>query len=116
MSRPIGTPALRATFASSLQCKRGQELGCIVGPASVPCLRAVKALGENPPRARCCVAESATAMYTHPHDLMAPGQIKRMTVVPAMLPSTQLTTSRTRHGDSIGLDGEDETAFALHHD
>jgi hypothetical protein len=96
-----------ASFSSGVQCERGEQFGCVVSPTRVPCQHTVEALGEDPAGAGRGVAEPAPAMDAHPHYLAAPGQIKRMTLVPAMLPPTQLATSRTRNSDSRGLDDQD---------
>jgi len=43
-------------------------------------------------------------VHAHPHGLAAPREIERVPIVVTVLPPTQFTTLRTRHGQPRGFD------------
>jgi hypothetical protein len=49
----------------------------------------------------------------HAHGFATPGQIERMPLVSAVLPTSQYTAARTRHGCAPGLDDQDQAVVAF---
>src|SRR5216683_7315953 len=88
----------RTTFATGLQSERGEQISGAIGAPRVASQGAIEAFGEDPPRAGRHVAEPTPATNPHAHGLAAPGGIERVTLVPTVLATAQLTTLWTRHG------------------
>jgi hypothetical protein len=105
-----------ATFASSLQGKGREQFSCPVRPTSVTSQFTIEAFGEDLPRAGWYVAEPAPAVHAHPRRLATPGEIERVPIVVTVLPPTQFTTLRTRHGQPGGFDDQDQTAVTFDND
>jgi hypothetical protein len=105
-----------ATLATGLQRERGQQLGCVVGAASVAGQHAIEALGKNMAWARWDITEPPTAVKLQAHSVATPGKIERASLKPTVLPSTQLATLGARNGPARGFGNEDQTSIALDND
>ena len=74
-----------ATLATSLQCKRSQQVGRIVRPPGVVSQYTIETLGEDLTRTIWHIAEPPLAMNTQAHGTATPGQVKRSPHVAAVL-------------------------------
>jgi hypothetical protein len=116
----IGTPAMRArrstTLTAGLQCERRQQFGRAVGATGIASQCAIETLGKDLARASWYVAEPASAVDPQMDRLLAPRQIERVPLIPAVLTSAELTALRTRNARTRWFDNKDPTPVVLDDD
>jgi hypothetical protein len=76
----------------------------------------IEALGEDLAWAIWHIAEPPSAVDSQTYGVAAPGQVERVSKVPAVLAPTQLATRRARHRFARRFGNEDQTAIALDND
>jgi hypothetical protein len=99
-----------------LQREALEQLGGCIGATGERRQRAIKAFGEDLPRAGWHIAEPASRVHQQADHPTAPWQIEWSSLIAAMPPSTQHTTPRTLNGRARRLRDENQAAILLDDD